>query len=146
MIKLAVSFPQVRIALSLHSAIPEQRRQLVPRATANLDALQAAIAKVNQLQAPVPVWLEVVLFQGINDSPNHAEALLSFSRGLQVEANLIPYNPAANQSLFRAADRDTRERFARQLREGGLRTTIRTSFGKSNQAACGQLTTEHQVG
>ncbi len=141
MLKLADAFPDVRIALSLHSGLADQRKSLVPRATNNLEYLKQTIARINQIQEPTPLWLEVVLFAGLNDSSQHANAIIDFAAGLNVEVNLIPYNPAAGNNVFRTADRESREQFATSLQRAGIRTRIRTSFGEGQAAACGQLTT-----
>ena len=141
MLNLARRFPQVRIALSLHAATSDLRRYLVPRATGDLQLLRRTIQQLNRLQDDRPVWLELVLFAGLNDGREHADALVRFCEGLNVEVNLIPYNPAAGQEVFRPSPRSVREQFASRVRGAGIRTTIRTSFGASQKAACGQLTT-----
>ena len=140
MLRLARHAPGVRLALSLHSAFAQQRRELVPRACGDLQRLQQAIAAVNALQ-PQPVWIEMVLLDQCNDSLEHARELVNFCRGLQVEVNLIPYNAAGAVERFTPSPRDRRESFAKVLRSAGIRTTLRTSLGGSAKAACGQLTT-----
>lgn len=139
MIELTKRFPEVRLALSLHAADPALRRQLVPRAVADLQVLRECIREINHLQPKQKVWLEIVLFAEQNDTPEHARRVVDFCRGLQVEINLIPYNQAANSDRFRASSVVAREAFATILRAAGIRTTFRTSFGQSSGAACGQL-------
>ena len=139
MVALAKHFPEVRLALSLHAAQSDLRRQLVPRAVSDLQLLRETIGQVNAWQPTHPVWLEIVLFEQLNDGPEQAQALIDFCRQLRVEVNLIPYNTAAGAELFRAASPARREAFAKLLREAGIRTTLRTSLGSSQQAACGQL-------
>jgi 23S rRNA (adenine2503-C2)-methyltransferase len=139
MLELACRFPQVRLALSLHSADPDLRRQLVPRAVANLDILRDCIRELNALQPNQSLWLEVVLFSEVNDTPEHALQLIEFCKDLRVEINLIPYNIAANSDRFRPSPLAAREAFATILRHAGLRASFRTSFGQGSNAACGQL-------
>ncbi len=139
MLRLASQFPRLRLALSLHSAIPDLRRQLVPKGAADLASLRAAIQRLNELQQS-PVWLEVVLLKGVNDSPADAQRIVDFCEGLRVEVNLIPYNPTPTTQPFAATERPARELFAQILRNKGIRTTIRRSFGKDDYAGCGQLT------
>ncbi len=141
MLQLTQAFPDVRIALSLHSGFADQRKSLVPRATGDLGYLKQTIARINQIQQPIPLWLEVVLMAGLNDSLEHAEAIIDFAVDLNIEVNLIPYNPATSNPLFRATDRESREQFATRLQRAGIRTRIRASFGGDQAAACGQLTT-----
>lgn len=160
MLQLSQRFPMIKWALSLHSADPQQRRALVPKAAADLQVLRTTIRQLNQLQRD-GVWLEVVLLGGVNDSLAHAQLLVDFCRGLRVEVNLIPYNntrllpnstrstsnvqsfgdvqSSSNVPGFKASTRADREAFAHKLRSQGIRTTIRTSFGSESSAACGQL-------
>ncbi len=143
MLRLARQFPDVRIALSLHSAAPDLRRRLVPKAVANLSVLKQTIGQVNALQPTHPVWIEVVLFDGLNDSLEHARQLINFCSDLRVEINLIPYNKAAAPDIFRPTPWSVREEFAKVLREAGIRTSIRSSLGQGSNAACGQLNALH---
>ena len=102
-----------------------------------------------------------VRLSGLNDTLKHAELLVKFCDGLRVEVNLIPYNPirlVADNSVqlaqynssslpggeftghgFNSSCIADREAFAAILRSAGIRTSIRTSFGKESSAACGQL-------
>jgi adenine C2-methylase RlmN of 23S rRNA A2503 and tRNA A37 len=148
MLRLVREFPDVRIALSLHAAEPELRRQLVPRAFADLQVLQNTLREINALQPKHPVWIEIVLFELLNDSPSHAQLLVAFCAGLRVEVNVIPYNTAANAGQYIASSRPRREAFANVLRAAGIRATIRNSLGQNNSAACGQLSAKltcHEV-
>lgn len=138
MLELARLFPRVRLALSLHAAEPHLRKQLVPKAVSDLQLLRQTIVEVSKLQTQ-PVWLECVMFAGLNDTQEHAALLVDFCRGLRVEVNLIPYNVAANSEKFQASSRVRREAFAQRVRDAGIRTTIRNSLGSDRQAACGQL-------
>lgn len=131
--------PGVKLALSLHSAIPEQRRVLVPRAIGDLAVLKAAISAVNQIQIEHPVWLEIVLLAGINDTVEHQKVLAQFCADIKVEVNLIPYNAIDSSEDFKPSPKEVRDQFANYLREKGIRTTIRSSFGNAQSAACGQL-------
>ena len=140
MLQLAGEFPRLRIALSLHAAEPELRRLLVPRALGDLETLRRTMQQINALQANQPVWLEVVLFENLNDSSTHAQSLIDFCAGLHVEVNLIPYNTVTSASFaYVSASQSSREQFASRLRTAGIRTTMRTSFGSGEKAACGQL-------
>ncbi len=140
MLELVAKFSGVRLALSLHSALPEQRRVLVPHAVADVDVLRNAIREVNKLQSE-SVWIEVVLLAGVNDSIEHARSLIAFCEGLRVEVNLIPYNSTNVAVAYLASEKVVREAFAKKLRDSGIRTTIRRSLGEDASAACGQLTT-----
>ena len=145
MIALARQFPSVRLAVSLHTADQDLRRRLMPRAPNDLDALKETIREINalqqaaSLQKSAPVWLEVVLLAGINDSETHAGQLIEFCEGLAVEVNLIPYNRIQSNERLVTTDNTVHKRFANQLRSAGIVTTIRQSLGGQDDAACGQL-------
>jgi 23S rRNA (adenine2503-C2)-methyltransferase len=167
MVELAERHPRLRIALSLHAAIPELRRKLVPHATSDLEALRHAIREINRIDPDGPVWIEIALLEGVNDQLEHARAIHRFCEGLRVELNVIPYNDAshAEPSIgessagggllqhglpmktgaasgllgHRAPARSVQQAFVRELRRAGWYTTLRNSLGDSIQAACGQL-------
>lgn len=150
MLAVAKRFPRLRIALSLHAAQSDLRRQLVPRATNDIERLREAIRQINSLDSEAPVWIEYALLSGVNDQIEHARQLIEFCRGLRVEINLIPYNnttharPPSDRLLhsaeeFQAPDRESARRFAQILRDQGIFTTLRNTLGESIQAACGQL-------
>jgi 23S rRNA (adenine2503-C2)-methyltransferase len=92
MLDFAAKFPRVRQALSLHSAILEKRRSLMPHALGSLDVLRTTIQQLAELLDKSPVWLEYVLIRDYNDSQEDLDALVYFCRDLAVEVNVIPYN------------------------------------------------------
>jgi 23S rRNA (adenine2503-C2)-methyltransferase len=149
MVAMARRFPRLRIALSLHAANRELRRRLIPRATSDLELLREAIRQMNAIDGEGPVWIEYALLSGVNDHEDHAQELIAWCRGLQVEINLIPYNDTSHAELVSgrleascgwvAPNRESARRFAQILRKAGLFTTLRNTLGDSIQAACGQL-------
>lgn len=161
MLPFAARFPQVRLALSLHSAIEEKRKQLVPRSHATPDELRSTIRELNSIDPTSTVWLEYVLLEGINDGVEDLSSLIEFTDGLSVEINVIPYNNSqrvpkdspteatasdriiqANRTTSRNLCRPSQaaiDSFVRQLRAAGIFTTLRKSLGQSIDAACGQL-------
>lgn len=143
MVSLAQAFPRLRIALSLHSAIENTRRMLVPRATHDLQSLRESIQAINQIDPEGPVWLEIALIRGINDSLSEAQALVDFCKGLSIEINVIPFNDISHapsdEARMSAPSQETRRAYVHHLRENGLFTTLRNTLGGTIQAACGQL-------
>jgi 23S rRNA (adenine2503-C2)-methyltransferase len=139
MVRCARRFPEVNLALSLHSVREEVRRQLIPLAAKySLNELRAAVAKVNQIQNNT-VMIEYLMLAGVNDSLEDASELAAWIDGLEVHVNLIPYNPIASAPQLRTTDRPERDAFAEVLRAAGFVTTIRYSLGADIAAACGQL-------
>jgi 23S rRNA (adenine2503-C2)-methyltransferase len=139
MVRCARRFPEVNLALSLHSVRPEVREKLIPLASKyDLDALRAAVANVNQIQNNT-VMIEYLMLAGVNDSADDARELAAWLSGLQVHVNLIPYNPIESAPQWRTTERPERDAFAEILRAAGFVTTIRYSLGADIAAACGQL-------
>jgi len=148
MIALAQRFPRLRLALSLHSAEPSKRRELVPHAVGDLEKLRSTIAEVNRLQEG-PVWIEIALLAGVNDGLDDARKLVEFCEGLRVEVNVIPYNDTSHSAealpqfgqaaSYRAPAIARVDAYIGELRRSGIFTTFRKTLGESIQAACGQL-------
>lgn len=74
------------------------------------------------------MFVEVVLMQGINDTPDLARALAALLRPLPTRAsiNLLPYNDTGHP-VFRASPMESVEEFRKILMEEGFVATIRTA-------------------
>jgi 23S rRNA (adenine2503-C2)-methyltransferase len=139
MVRCARRFPEVNLALSLHSVRDEIRQQLIPLAAKySLDELRASVAKVNQIQGST-VMIEYLMLASVNDSLDDASELAAWIDGLNVHVNLIPYNAIASAPHLQTTQRPQRDAFAEVLRSAGFITTIRYSLGADISAACGQL-------
>ncbi len=139
MTRMAQRHPQVRLALSLHSARQDVRRQIMPIAERYpLEVLRQALVEVFALQGH-EVMIEYLLLADVNDQSDDAAALIDYVRDIPVHINLIPYNPIAEAPHLRGSDRPRREAFSAQLKAAGLAVTTRYSLGADIAAACGQL-------
>lgn len=139
MIRCARRFPEVNLALSLHSVRPEVRAELIPLAAKHsLGELRSAVAEINRIQQN-SVMIEYLMLAGVNDSASDARQLAAWLTGLDAHVNLIPYNPVASARQLRTTERPQRDAFAAILRDAGFTTTIRYSLGADISAACGQL-------
>jgi 23S rRNA (adenine2503-C2)-methyltransferase len=139
MTRCARRFPDVNLALSLHSVRQGVREKLIPLAAKfHLDELRAAVVKINQIQNRT-LMIEYLMLAGINDSPDDSRELVAWLSGLNVHVNLIPYNPIESAPRLRTTERPQRDAFAEILRAAGFVTTIRYSLGADIAAACGQL-------
>jgi 23S rRNA (adenine2503-C2)-methyltransferase len=139
MVRCARRFPDVNLALSLHSVRPDVRERLIPLAAKySLEDLRTAIAKINQIQSST-IMIEYLMLAGVNDSIEDARELAIWLTGLNVHVNLIPYNPIETAPNLRTTERPQRDAFAAILRNAGFITTIRYSLGADIAAACGQL-------
>lgn len=129
-------FPDVQLALSLHSARQEVRQRLMPQARRYpLEMLRETLVRTARLRR---IMIEYLMLAGINDGEEDLLALLDYLRGIPVHINIIPFNEYAGSNL-RGTPRPERERFASRLKEAGFDTTLRYSLGADIAAACGQL-------
>lgn len=136
-LRLAQRKEPFELAFSLHSAIPETRKKLIPLAAhISLEEIRAALGTYCEKRREW-VTLEYVLLEGINDTPQDVEALRAFvSPPVRAKVNLIEYNPVPG--LAYRGSQHIRE-FQRALMRRGLLTTIRRSRGADIAAGCGQL-------
>jgi len=136
--ELAAAFPQVRIALSLHSAREETRSLIVPITRRHpLAEVSRALRSIREDARRLSV--EYVVLPGINDAREEAVALARFSRELGAHVNLLPFHPFEG-APYRPTPPATIRRFAEWVRErhpGAV--TIRRSRGLDIAGACGQL-------
>lgn len=134
-------WPPVKIAISLHSADAETRRQIVPTSYDNFLPTLAAWAdryleKFGNRRHHLT--FEYVMLRGVNDTPRHADVLAEFVRRIgRVKVNLIPYN--FTDSEFERSTDDTIRSFIDTLARAGVIGTRRKTMGDDIAAACGQL-------
>lgn len=127
-----------KLAVSLHSAIPEKRTRLMPINETNpLHDLRKALVYYTQ-KTGKPVTLEYLMLKDVNDLREDAEALVKFVRSFPSKINLIEYNPV-DKLPFTGSDSGRIRDFQEFLKSKGLVTTLRRSRGKDIDAACGQL-------
>ena len=139
MLRCAERFPDVKLAISLHSVRQDVRESLIPLARKYpLTDLCEAIAEANRIQ-PTHVMLEYLMLAGQNDSERDALDLVEWTDGLDVHINLMPFNPIADAPHLSGSSRETIDAFGAILKSRGLKTTIRYSLGADIAAACGQL-------
>lgn len=130
--------PPVRLAVSLVSARPALREQLIPITRTNpLEELKAALGEWQRAHRR-RITLEYVAIGGENTSPEDADQLARFAEGLDVLVNIIPWNPAA-ELPFREPERRELEGFMEAVRARGLPITRRFRRGRGVNGACGQL-------
>eukprot|EP00924_Labyrinthula_sp_SR-Ha-C_P003730 augustus_masked-scaffold_3-processed-gene-3.65-mRNA-1 protein AED:0.15 eAED:0.24 QI:0/-1/0/1/-1/1/1/0/513 len=152
--KLAVDFPTVSFALSLHAPNQQLRKKLIPTSTAyKLDRLMDSLAYYLEHSEQGSIFIEYILIAQLNESKEVAQELLAlFDKFLQVnpqftrnvfKVNLIPYNPIYNPKGFakqyKAPSWDSVKEFRKTIMSGGFFCTIRTEMGGKINGACGQL-------
>jgi 23S rRNA (adenine2503-C2)-methyltransferase len=126
------------LAVSLHDAINETRSAIMPINDTNpLEDLADALRNWYKKRKR-KVTYEYVVWKGINDTPEHAQALLKFCQVIPSKVNLIEYNPI-DEGQFQQAGDDVLQMYQHLLESHGITTRIRKSRGKDLDAACGQL-------
>lgn len=134
-------WPSVRLAVSLHSAVSETRKTMMP---SSFDAfLEELVIWTKEYfekheSRRRHLTFEYVMLSKINDTEKHAEALIRFARRVgKVRINLIPYNFTG--SVYRDSLPADSARFEKSLRNAGVTVTRRRTMGDDIAAACGQL-------
>jgi len=134
--KLAGEKMQINLAISLHAANDNLRRDLMPIALKyNLHELLRTVDNYIT-KTGRRVMFEYLMMKGVNDSDKDAAELAKLLKQPLYMVNLIPYNPTGR---FQASSRERIEKFKKILEEAGVAVTVRLSFGADISAACGQL-------
>ncbi|HNR74545.1 MAG TPA: 23S rRNA (adenine(2503)-C(2))-methyltransferase RlmN, partial [Cyclobacteriaceae bacterium] len=134
--KMADDNPKFNLAVSLHAALNETRSSIMPiNDTNSLEELAEALQYWYQ-KTKSKVTYEYVVWKGINDTPEHAQALLRFAKLVPSKVNLIEYNPI-DDGAFQQADDAVLDMYMDLLEKNGITTRIRKSRGKDIDAACG---------
>ncbi|MBI5728640.1 MAG: 23S rRNA (adenine(2503)-C(2))-methyltransferase RlmN [Candidatus Magasanikbacteria bacterium] len=159
-------FPPVRWALSLHSAIEETRKQIMPSNKKGF--LEWLVKWGTDYHRRFPsrthfLGFEYIMLSGVNDDEKHLQALIRLCKKIPYfRVNLIPYNKTTDEAephqeeflpsppqgrgqgegSFRTFDRtplELIEHWHEALMAAGFTSTIRYSQGQDIAAACGQL-------
>ena len=134
----------VALAVSLHAPDDELRDHLVPLNRKHpIDELLATCTRYLPHAPRDFITFEYVMLDGVNDTPEHAQALIALMRrhgaqGLRAKFNLIPFNPFP-QSGLTCSPMPRVLAFGKLLNDAGLVTTVRKTRGDDIDAACGQL-------
>ncbi|MCC6781857.1 MAG: radical SAM protein [Planctomycetes bacterium] len=126
------------LALSVHAADDELRRELLPHTAREPIAELVAAADAYAAATGREVQYAVALLAGINDGDDHAEALAKLLAGTRGYLNVIPWN-SVDELQFARPSRERALAFVARLRARGIFTTLRWSVGADADAACGQL-------
>lgn len=143
------------LAISLHHPIPAERAALMPAERAfsivdvvsllkqydfcRKDTRRQAVEGAHQRR----LSFEYIVFKGINDSRQHADALIKLLQGLDCRINLIRFHDIPDTPL-QGVSNEKMLSFRDYLTSHGLFTTIRASRGQDIFAACGLLSTAKQ--
>jgi 23S rRNA (adenine2503-C2)-methyltransferase len=135
----AYKFPHLRIAVSINAADNAARSSIMPiNNSYPLDKLRKVLLEYPLAKRDV-FFIEYILLNGVNDTPEMASKFIEFCEGLPVRINLIPYNPAGPSSKFSPSSNEQTDRFKELLVEKKFLVRVRRSQGSAVMAACGQL-------
>lgn len=126
------------LALSLHTANEQKRRELLPRAPKDPLAEIVAAADAYGRDVGTPVQIEWTMLEGVNDGDDEVEGLCALLAGVRCYVNFIVYN-AVDGLPFTAPSRERIVAMVRAVKTRGILATIRDSSGPDAEAACGQL-------
>ena len=134
----------VALAVSLHAPFDALRDDLVPlNRKYPIAELLDACRRYLETAPRDFITFEYCMLDGVNDTPEHAHALVRLSEQVSCKFNLIPFNPFPASGLTRSP-RDRVSAFAQVLQDAGVVTTVRKTRGDDIDAACGQLAGEVQ--
>ncbi|MDE6792474.1 MAG: 23S rRNA (adenine(2503)-C(2))-methyltransferase RlmN, partial [Muribaculaceae bacterium] len=129
---------QVHVAISVHTADPVEREQLMPAQKAfpisNVMKLLSGYDFSHQRR----LSLEYIMWRGVNDDIAHAELLVRLARGLDCRVNLIRFHAIPGVDLHPCSE-ERMLMFRNFLNSKGITATIRSSRGEDIMAACGML-------
>ena len=126
----------ISLALSLHAPNDLLRSQLMPINDRYPLAEVLGACERYRARRRRKVFVEYVMLERVNDSPQHARELGALLDPTHYKVNLIPYNPTGS---YRGSSPEQIERFRAVLAEQRLTATIRLTRGRDIDAACGQL-------
>lgn len=133
-----LSESECHLAISLHSPFAAQREELMPvQKGAPIEEI-IEIVRNHDFGRQRRVSFEYILFDGINDSPEHVKGLCQLLQGIPCRINLIRFHSIPDLHL-RSSNEQRIEQFKNELNNKGILTTIRSSRGEDILAACGLL-------
>lgn len=136
--KLAELESQSTLAISLHAAVSDVRKQIMPIENkyplAELKkSLKNYIEKTGRR-----ITIEYLLVKDLTDTIEMAKQLAIYLKDLKCNINLIPYNPVG-ESDFKKPSNNAVMKFKYILEHAGKKVTVRLERGADIDAACGQL-------
>ena len=136
--KLADDGVKFEYALSLHAAYDETRSKIKPiNESYNLEKLTEALHYFYE-KTKTRITYEYCIFKDVNDTIEHAQELVEFSRIIPSKVNVIEYNHVA-EAGFVNTTRARMDAFIHHLESNGVIVNVRRSRGKDVDGACGQL-------
>ncbi len=136
--ELAEEKLQMTLALSLHAATDEKRKELMPIANrySISDVMEACEYYFDMTGRRIT--FEYSLVKGVNDTEEDAKQLIRLLENRNCHVNLIPVNPVKERT-YRESDHQDIMKFKNKLEKNQINVTIRREMGRDIDGACGQL-------
>ena len=128
------------LAVSLHSPFSEERLSLMPVEKAFPMQEVIDLIKTYDFSHQRRVSFEYIVFNNLNDSPKHSEALACLLRGISCRVNLIRFHAIPGVDL-ESPSMTRMNTFRDHLNAKAVVCTVRASRGEDIFAACGMLST-----
>ncbi len=143
--KLALEKLQITLALSLHGATQEKRKELLP--VANKYDLKEVLEACDYYfeHTGRRITFEYSLVQGVNDTEEDVRQLTAILKPRNCHLNLIPVNPIKERN-FEKPSKKNALKFQNKLEKNGINVTIRREMGSDIDGACGQLRRRYAQG
>ena len=138
MYELAKEHLQITLALSLHGATQEKRKQLMP--VANAYELEEVLTACDAYfrETGRRITFEYSLIRGVNDTEEDVRELIRILGSRNCHLTLIPVNSVKEYDL-KQPDRKNAQNFKNKLEKYGINVTLRRELGADIDGACGQL-------
>ena len=136
---------ECHVAISMHDPIPSERAELMPAERGMGIEQVVELLKNYDFSHQRRLSFGYIVFKGVNDSMQHAKAIIKLVKGLDCRFNLIRFHQIPDIPL-QGVDNEKMEQFRDYLTSHGVFTTIRASRGQDIYAACGLLSTSKKIG
>ena len=131
------------LAISMHTPIPSQRRELMPAEKAFSITDIVEVLSRYDFTKQRRLSFEYIMFKGVNDSLVYAKEIVRLLKGIECRMNLIRFHAIPTVDLD-GTGMDHIIAFRDYLTQHGVFATIRASRGEDIFAACGMLSTAKQ--
>ena len=142
--KLADDMPKFNLAVSLHSAINDDRSEFMPVTKNNPIPELIKALKYFHEKTGKRITFEYLLIKDKTDTIEHAKALANFCKNFPSKINLIEFNPVSHIDYV-GSKAETIKRFFDFIDSKNIIVTIRRSKGQDINAACGQLALKQKI-
>lgn len=129
------------LAISLHNPFDDERLQLMPLQKKYPVGDIIKTLRDYDFSHQRRLSFEYIMFDKVNDTLRHSEALAKLLHELDCRVNLIRFHQIPDSDL-RPSKIENIEKFQKYLNSKNILTTLRASRGTDILAACGMLSTK----